>query len=132
MFTNELTSANIQKDFSEKVARSFECPRDTSQLLVGRMPKRRNPGHESRTALMAVSAHPRAMNIPSSGSLLKESTGRATESELAGGTLSGGVTRKDLLNAVHNSLDPLKSKDPTQCDIFEHALEWVTAEGIIA
>jgi hypothetical protein len=72
---------------------------------------------------MAVSAHQRAMNIPSSGSLLKESLGRAAEGELAGGTLSGGITRGDLLNAVHNPLDPLKSKEATQCDIFEHTLE---------
>jgi hypothetical protein len=78
---------------------------------------------------MAVSVHSRAINMPSGGSLLKESSGRATEGKLAGGTLSGGITREDLLNAVHDPLDPLEARDATQCDIFEHALEWVAAQG---
>jgi hypothetical protein len=46
--------------------------------------------------------------------------------------LSGRITREDLLNAEHDPLDPLEAKDATQCDIFEHTLEWVAAQGVIA
>jgi hypothetical protein len=42
--------------------------------------------------------------------------------------LSGRITREDLLNAEHDPLDPLEAKDATQCDIFEHTLEWVAAQ----